>query len=1463
MEKMDDPQLDTKEEISKFIIKYSKNFSNISVRDIILWIEFINSTRDLIGIKNSIYHGACMVYIDSIEDIKMQKRLLRKLEQMLNIDAEHAFFTSSESLVIDENYIQAGDFRHKRNPLTATTPKNFTFKGTTFKNLQRILRALSLPMTKAILLEGAPGVGKTSIVVNLANLLGQDFVRINLSEQSDISELFGSDLPVEGKAGYFEWKDGPLLAALKAGKWIILDELNLANQSVLEGLNSILDHRGKIYISELNKTIELQQDDSSKTVIFGCQNPLNQGGGRKGLPISFLNRFSKVWFEELKTNDFLAILEENFPDIEYELRKKAILFTQQLNQKIIKNREFGQKGSPWEFNLRDLFKIFSVISEYYKIDSDESRRNIKIKEAFSFTYYCRLRSKKDRNKLRSLFKDIFGFELYVPTGKISCLYENCDDPKFKIGQSTILSTVSNQAEQELVLSSQLPSLEALNFALQPALKNYVPILIGPIHSGKSTLIKLLAKFYNRKLRIINANTSMDATELLGSFEQDNKQRFVKECLERYVPEGMLKNMRNFDELLEYLPDHLHEYYNLVIKGSNGHKPKLNDSGDSSQEGAFRWIDSDLIKGIEDGSWVLIDDANACPAAVLDRLNALVEPGGVMFLPECGNNQRIVKPHENFRLLLAYDPESSTAIGKSGGCAGDISRAMRNRGSEIYLLENWCESSRDFAEYKRFFKMEAEDGRSQEVSMMKNLNLNEQELDQDMLDTGESTNAQIYNFSKAGLYSRLFEIFNQFPNSPESFYCNLALNLCGELDEKFPVDLKDRLELCSLNDQNKSKFIETQFQHLLEFDDNLFITSKFEMYAWLKLIENIKNGPKMSIEQKDIYSNFIISKLINYLKTNLPNLYQSDQILISAINKFTLTCKYNLANTSEKCVSEISEKCLYINKNLKQYLSDDNCLRILEKAGVLLKFPKKADYGNLYSKLKLLDSSYNNQTESNKFDSAADYEYSENFIDQVHGHVMSDSSAKAILPKSAASNSSLNLEDPDSKIKSNLAKLEAILFDYPVLLKNFKNIFNQIENNFPIFQKDFLIPITSKTCYEIRLINDPELIISPEKGLKYFDFHQNIKNYIFVYGREMKNQEAIAGTDFSVFDLDDMGREVQDLSSFKLSTNKVELYDLALPFLLKQCSGLEDILKRADENEACTLDSVSANSATDLSVINSKLLSSSHDPLKVLSPNDKCDFITCKSINFSRLETQVINFNETTMTDKKIINKSLMANFACLKSDQNNTIQQLERFLNNYKITLKNAGKYVNFINLNLENLKNILGENFGNLEKCVLSGLNVAIEPQQQEVAQSGGHKLLKYAKKLENYSKYLINKFLPLPEIDPSEQNLIFYKKLQILLSEYQTFLKVVLKYYNLEYCCEMEEVLNFEELNFYKIRENLREEIGNVEEKIAKIKIPEGADGNGDISFNENYQVIKNLINNFYFKFFYLGGLADWCVC
>ena len=95
---------------------------------------------------------------------------------------------------------------------------------------------------------------------------------------------------------------------MKNGDWIIIDEMNLANQSILEGLNSILDEKQTLFIPELNEEIKAHPEFQ----IFATQNPVNQGGGRKFLPKNFLDRFVKIYIDELNNFDFIEILQNIF-----------------------------------------------------------------------------------------------------------------------------------------------------------------------------------------------------------------------------------------------------------------------------------------------------------------------------------------------------------------------------------------------------------------------------------------------------------------------------------------------------------------------------------------------------------------------------------------------------------------------------------------------------------------------------------------------------------------------------------------------------------------------------------------------------------------------------------------------------------------------------------------------------------------------------------------------------------------------------------------------------------------------------------------------------------------------------------------------------------------------------------------------------------------------------------------------
>ena len=94
---------------------------------------------------------------------------------------------------------------------------------------------------------------------------------------------------------------------------------------------------------------------------------------------------------------------------------------------------------------------------------------------------------------------------------------------------------------------------------------------------------------------------------------------------------------------------------------------------------FQWVDGILIRALEQGKWLVLDNANLCSSAVLDRLNSLLEPNGYLSINEhstADGEARIVKPHPNFRIFMTMDSRF-----------GELSRAMRNRAVEICLLSD--------------------------------------------------------------------------------------------------------------------------------------------------------------------------------------------------------------------------------------------------------------------------------------------------------------------------------------------------------------------------------------------------------------------------------------------------------------------------------------------------------------------------------------------------------------------------------------------------------------------------------------------------------------------------------------------------------------------------------------------------------------------------------------------------------
>ncbi|XP_062552715.1 midasin [Armigeres subalbatus] len=579
-----------------FVLKNKVDKLNFSIRDVLAWVCYLCKNQENLTLAESLIYGLETVFLDALEMLPyetfeeilaLRKEILSVLHLLIKQHLMIKQFELKPGTVVQSDNTTFGisPFFIDLNPEQRDRQTEFLFSApTTQNNLFRLLSALSLD--KAILLEGPPGVGKTSLVENLARATGFSIVRINLCEHTDLADLFGTDLPADDrsleitdgedhpsqngtKLGSFVWRDGPLLAALKAkNTWILLDELNLAPQSVLEGLNAILDHRGEVFIAELNKTFKL----GTKTRIFAAQNPLRQGGGRKGLPQSFLNRFTKVFLRKLEQSDLLHVVDGKYKkkfekigeelivdlgrrlggdvsffdvlkspedqSIKFDLSQRMVIFSETLETGIA-NLEFGYKGGPFEANLRDILRWCELLCNtktgFFRkkfVNRDDTYYNflLVLFEKMKLVYYQRMRTAVDKAYILSAFGRIFGcdaFELEQRSQDIGIYWT---DDKLYLGD--LILEKNNRSDERNPMASKTQNSFPLLLASQvETLKNVAEcvqlekpvILCGPSDCGKTKIINLLTTLGNK---FCNVDTIDDS--VTGSFQQFDFNRHLEE-----------------------------------------------------------------------------------------------------------------------------------------------------------------------------------------------------------------------------------------------------------------------------------------------------------------------------------------------------------------------------------------------------------------------------------------------------------------------------------------------------------------------------------------------------------------------------------------------------------------------------------------------------------------------------------------------------------------------------------------------------------------------------------------------------------------------------------------------------------------------------------------------------------------------------------------------------------------------
>ena len=208
-----------------------------------------------------------------------------------------------------------------------------------------------------LFITGLSGNGKTLMVQEVCARLNREYVRANITIETDEDDLIGGFRLLNGET---VWHDGPVVTAMKRGALLLLDEIDLASNKIM-CLQPVLEG-SSIYIKKIGKWVH----PANGFNVIATANTKGQGSddgrfiGTNIMNESFLERFP-------------VTIEQSYP-------------TSKMEEKIL-NNEFAKHDKVENEFSGNLVKWADVIRKtFYEGGVDEiisTRRLVHIVNAFA------------------------------------------------------------------------------------------------------------------------------------------------------------------------------------------------------------------------------------------------------------------------------------------------------------------------------------------------------------------------------------------------------------------------------------------------------------------------------------------------------------------------------------------------------------------------------------------------------------------------------------------------------------------------------------------------------------------------------------------------------------------------------------------------------------------------------------------------------------------------------------------------------------------------------------------------------------------------------------------------------------------------------------------------------------------------------------------------------------------------
>jgi midasin len=406
--------------------------------------------------------------------------------------------------------------------------------------------ARHIPQSTPLLITSPPSSGKTHLLHYLSSQLfpaqqpTNRILTIPLADTTiDVKSLIGTYISSPTKPGTFEWMEGALAKAVRAGRWVVFDDIDRASMEMLVTVSGISrslrpGRTGRRAVLAVPGRGEIEAGDgfalfATRTMKDGAVSP----------PIFFgSHNFTELYLAAPTAEDILAILSARFDRLPSSVTTTLV----EVWREIQPISAIGGQTKGRDIGLRDLEKWCARVQRNLPpaatlaaleqsgggpfanpVFQDEVL--LEAVDTFIASLDTKAASQERRLRLLAIIAEKIGMDLERAAALLEIRKPTLEiasqASRLHIGRSNIPILPSERRREpapDRPFALTKPSLVLLERIAAAASMSEPTLLVGETGTGKTTAVQYIASTCRKPLTVLNLSMQTESSDLLGGFK---------------------------------------------------------------------------------------------------------------------------------------------------------------------------------------------------------------------------------------------------------------------------------------------------------------------------------------------------------------------------------------------------------------------------------------------------------------------------------------------------------------------------------------------------------------------------------------------------------------------------------------------------------------------------------------------------------------------------------------------------------------------------------------------------------------------------------------------------------------------------------------------------------------------------------------------------------------------------------